>query len=526
MSQEIFWHTQKLEPTEFSGFKCRDFTPGLQDPIWPKQVTDSDRRMYDVIVIGAGVAGLEAAHELDSKGMDVVLLEARDRVGGRLNTYHFSDVGLDLGGTWIHGYNASGTDDQNPIYKIAIANHIRVIPTTDDTTELRYSSGLSETSDEIDGIVKDFGEYVGELISSGKYGIDGLKNYSVKDVMANYTIAKNVTKEKRALYDFVMTYDSEFDQAGDANEISGNAPTATQYFNNLTSIEVIFPEGYNQITNCLAGGLDIRHATVKSVNYTNPSIVVSTDRGNFEAKYVVSTLPLGVLKNNPDIFYPTFNQPKIDAIHKLKMGTFDKTYLIFNDVIPFLNDTDWIIRMVNKTDNNAYGSAGQFFFSMYNDIHKPVILAFSFGSSAKKLETKSDAMIQNETMAALREIYPNETIPEPRIIQTRWAMDPLSGGSYSFIPTNSSKYEMDELAKPIDGKLFFAGEATNWHYYGTVHGAYISGYRAAQEILKADNKAVDTIREQLDHGIHPDDVCDEGLELKDKTSENPRCVQI
>jgi hypothetical protein len=156
-------------------------------------------------------------------------------------------------------------------------------------------------------------------------------------------------------------------------------------------------------------------------------------------------------------------------------------------------------------------------------------LAFNTGSSAVELEKKSDDEIIDEVTCVLRHLYNDQYVPEPaNFIRTKWAMDPLSGGSYSFIPINSSLDDFDELAKPVNDKLFFAGEATNKYYYATVHGAYISGYQAAEKILQLENKFVDSERQQLEHGIKSWDViCSNGQVLVEETSaDTVKCKSI
>jgi hypothetical protein len=211
------------------------------------------------------------------------------------------------------------------------------------------------------------------------------------------------------------------------------------------------------------------------------------------------------------------------------MATMDKVYLIFNDTQnPFwMTGSSWINRIPDVENNDTYKEPDkkwQFFFNLYNYNNQPILLAFNTGSSAIKLENEDDATIKNDVMTVLEKIY-NQTIPEPKIIRTKWAMDPLSGGSYSVIPVNGSLDDFDRLAEPINNTIFFAGEATDKYYYGTVHGAYISGYRAAEEIMRMEG-TVDSPQEQLEHGIKSWNViCKNGEVLKDETStENVRCV--
>ena len=527
----------KSPSVQVNDFKCNDpkFKPGLQDPISPKKVIDSDKeKTYDVIVIGAGIAGLEAAHELDSEGIDVMIFETRDRIGGRVNTTNYAGTALDLGASWIHGVDMEYDSEenvigysidanQNPIYKIAYYNNITVT-TTNGSTSLRYPSGEKD-SELFYKIISDFETYYVNITNNQPD-----HNYTFEEVLADFTDTNAICNEDKAMCNFAIISEYEFDQAGDIIDIPAESIGGTQYFNNWKEQEVIFPEGYNQIANCLAGDLNIKHATVKNVDYTSSPIKISTDQGIFEATYVISTIPLGVLqKNMTELFEPDFEQGKKNSINHLKMGTLDKTYLIFDkkEVMkdPYWDELnqEWAIR---GDDWETYNSSWRFFMDFHMFTNQPIILAFNVGSTAEKLENQTDETIKQQMMEALRKTYPNSTIPDPvKIIRTSWANDPLSFGTYSFIPITGSPSDMDELAKPIDDKLFFAGEATSSRYYGTVHGAYISGYSAAQEILNLYNN-FDTIREQLDHGIHKDDICKKDQMLDDELSEDPKCISI
>ncbi len=523
--------------TQVDDFICRDFIPGLQDPYQPKQVTDYDKeKTYDVIVIGAGIAGLEAARELDLEGIDVMVLETRDRIGGRVSTTHYDGTSLDLGASWIHGvdmvydseenmieYNITNPN-QNPIYKIAYYNNITVTP-TDGSTALRYPTGDVEDSELFYKMISDFDTYYDDIHSSQPD-----HNYSFDDVLRDFTNTNATSCNKnKAMCKFAIISEYEFDQAGDIAKIPAESIGETQFFNDWKDQEVIFPEGYNQITNCLAEGLNIKHATVTKIHHTSSPIEISTDKGIFKADYVVSTIPLGVLQRNmTELFDPVFEQSKINSIHNLEMGLLDKTYLIFDkdEVMkdPYWDELnqEWAIR---GGDWDTYDSSWRFFMDFHKFTDKPIILAFNVGSTAEGLQSESDDnVIEEQMMEALRKTYPNSTIPDPvKIIRTSWAHDPLSFGTYSFIPVTGATSDIDELAKPINNKLFFAGEATSKHYYGTVHGAYISGYRAAQEILELNNNT-DTFREQLDHGIHKDDICKNKQVLDNVFSEDPKCI--
>ena len=523
------------DTAQVNDFQCPAFSSGLQDPIRPKDVIDSDKeKTYNVIVIGAGIAGLEAANELDFEGMDdVMVLETRDRIGGRVNTITDNGTALDLGASWIHGvgmaYDSEGNvigynntnPNQNPIYKIAYYNNITVT-TTNGSTVLRYPSGAVEYSELFYQMISDFETYY-EKITSNRPD----HNYTFENVLKEFKAADPKCKGNPEMCTFAITSDYEMELGGDIDDIPAESIGSSQYFNNWED-EVIFPNGYNQIANCLAEELNIKRATVTKINYAISPIEISTDKGIFKATHVVSTIPLGVLRENmKELFDPDFDQNKTNSINNLKMGTLDKTYLIFDkeEVMkdPYWDELnqEWAIR---GDDWEPYDSSWRFFVDFHKFTDKPIILAFNVGSTAERLEHETNETIKQQIMDALRKTYPYSTIPDPvRIIRTSWAMEPLSFGTYSFIPVTGNTTDMDELAKSIDNKLFFAGEATSKRYYGTVHAAYISGYKAAQEILNLNNNT-DSIREQLDHGIHKDDICKKDQMLDDELSEDPKCI--
>lgn len=528
---------QNSENVAYDDFKCRDFTPGLQDPIKPADI-GPDQKTHDVIVIGAGVAGLEAAHQLDSEGMDVVVLEAQDRIGGRVHTVNHDGTALDLGGSWIAGLNISG-GLENPIYRIAIANHISVMKDGGSHEQLYDSSGRKVDVKSLDEYYHKHDKIVGKKIDDSNY--DEMHGLSIEDVMNQYPdILGDINgKGNLAKYRYVMEWTYDMDQGANTTEISFGGTYLREflgeYFNDDSDNQAIFSYGYNQIANCLAGGLDIRRATVTKVNYEDQPVIISTDKGDFKSNYVVSTLPLYVLQQKTVEFHPDFtDSEKGKAIRNLGMNTFEKVYLIFNDTgeEPFWvteDNTDWSNRIVYARDDGTYDTIDKnwkFFFNLYKYTHKPILLAFNTGNSAAALEPKSDDTIKKEVTEVLRKMYRDPTIPEPEdIVRTTWATDPIFGGSYSFVPVGGSNDDFEKLAKSIDDKLFFAGEATSKYYYGMVHGAYISGYRAAEEILKLEDK-VDSPLEQLEHGIKSMDIiCANGFRLIDKESaETVKCI--
>jgi len=239
--------------------------------------------------------------------------------------------------------------------------------------------------------------------------------------------------------------------------------------------EVVFPQGYKQIVNSFVGDLDIRlENVVTKIEYDDGGVTVLTKDDSFDGDYVISTLPLGVLKQGTVEFSPPLPHAKQNAIDNLDVGILNKGYLMFPEA--FWDDTDVI----------GYVSEDKGYWADFLNIHKytgkPILLAFNAATYAEHLETKSDQETVNEMMQVLKMIY-GDDIPEPEnYLITRWGSDEFSFGSYSYIPVGGTPFDYDELAKPVMNRLFFAGEATIKEAPATVHGAYLSGIREADRI--------------------------------------------
>ena len=162
-------------------------------------------------------------------------------------------------------------------------------------------------------------------------------------------------------------------------------------------------------------------------------------------------------------------------IGTLGMGVLNKCYLRFDDVF-WDKEADWI-----EYIPEVHGEWTEW-VSFARALGKPVLLGFNAADQGRAIESWSDQQIIASAMKTLRKIYGDE-VPEPVDAQiTRWASDPFALGSYSFNPTSFRNGMRQELARPVAGRVFFAGEATNHTHFGTAHGAFLSGQRAAREM--------------------------------------------
>ncbi|WKZ38001.1 MAG: FAD-dependent oxidoreductase [Anaerolineales bacterium] len=418
----------------------------------------------DVLVLGAGIAGFAAARALNDKGLRVIILEARDRVGGRMWTDSSLGLPLDLGASWIHGVNG------NPITELAKQFGAKTVRTDDENGAVFNADG-SEMSDmewsRIEALFESTYEEVAEMQE------DTDDDMSLQQAFDHVVAQRNLsTAELRGL-NYYAHLATALEYGADPKDLSLWEWDQDEEFGGE---EVILPGGYNQITDGLARGLDIRLGTVvKTVRYGEAGVKVETSVGDFAADKAVVTFPLGVLKQASIKFEPPLPESKQDAIERLGMGVLNKVYLKFPEV--FWDEDVETISYVGER-------LGEWcdWMSFVPFTGAPVLMAFHGGEKGFALEDLSDDEIRAEAMATLRVMFGNN-IPEPeRMLVTRWGKDPFAFGAYSHIPPFASGDDYDALFAPVENVLFFAGEATSRKYPGTVHGAYLSGIAAAGKI--------------------------------------------
>ena len=210
----------------------------------------------------------------------------------------------------------------------------------------------------------------------------------------------------------------------------------------------------------------------------------------FEADHVVLTSPLGVLKNHSIKFEPQLPKWKESSIERLGFGLLNKVILVYDkpfwdvdqDMIGLLRDTE----QPGSLDQRHYSTNRGRFYLFWNCMKtsgRPVLISLMAGDAAFQAEELSDGQIIGEVTQQLTNMYRNKTVPLPtEAIVTRWGKDKFAKGTYSYVGPEGRSEDYDDMAKRL-GNLHFAGEATCGTHPATVHGAYISGLRAASEII-------------------------------------------
>ncbi|MCJ1407933.1 hypothetical protein MMC19_002004 [Ptychographa xylographoides] len=222
----------------------------------------------------------------------------------------------------------------------------------------------------------------------------------------------------------------------------------------------------------------------------NACLVETDDGETIEARHIVLTAPLGVLKSDTIAFRPQLPSWKRRAIEQLGFGVLNKVILVFEQ--PFWDvDQDMIGLLRDSVVENSLDQAdyirnrGRFylFWNCIKTSGRPVLIGLMAGDAAHHAEMLTDAQIVGEVTQQLAKMYKLTQIPAPtETIVTRWGQDRFARGTYSYVGARAQSGDYDAMAKPV-GNLHFAGEATCGTHPATVHGAYISGLRAASEII-------------------------------------------
>ena len=424
----------------------------------------AEAKRASVIVIGGGVSGLAAARKLTQAGIAVTVLEARQRIGGRVWTEINDGVAMDVGAGWIHG-----PDGGNPITALAKQAGAATYMTNDDSVMIFDGQGADVTKNQ---------DAAGKKIAALRKKVaDAMEDEDTPDkslAAAIHAVDSTALADPYIVYD--LTSNLEFDTGGWLEALS-----ARNHFNddNFPGKDVIFPGGYAAIPRLLAANLDIRLGTVvSSIEHGSSGVTVSAGDARFSADYAIVTLPLGVLKNKNVEFSPSLSQDKQQAIARVGVGQINKVFLLFDKAF-------WPVKTQYFGFHSPKRGRYAYFLSYrtFSDIN--CLVTFGFGEQGNAIEQMNESQLIADVTPVLKTMFGAAAIAPRRAIPTRWNGDPYARGAYSFAGIGSTDKDHLVLAEPASARLMFAGEHTHELYRATVHGAYESGLRAASRILAA-----------------------------------------
>lgn len=423
----------------------------------------------NIIIIGAGFAGLTAAKLLHESGYSVRILEAKNRIGGRTQTVQLGTAKIDTGASWIHYKNG------NPLTYIAAAHGLEVI---DDEYE------PFEIWDEQLGTF--LGSEKGEYMEAAELAREAAIDYflvhrgedTTADFIKSYLKNKNWSPTKKRIVRTIYALFLETDYATAIENISLSDERVLNRFDNDDENDGLIIGGYEMLLNIISQGLDIQLSTiVHHINYQDNQVIISTNQGEYTADKVIVTVSLGVLKNGLIRFQPPLPEAKQKAIQSLGFGNLEKVILTFEEV--FWKDTKHTM-FFSATEKNGMGFSSIVDFS--NTTGQPTLIMFYMSEFAEQMQAKDDAAILAAALEVLKKIFREAYIPPSQTYLSRWSTDPMFGGSYSYSNDDNNEAVVTALAEPVGDSLFFAGEATSLEGQAYVHGGLLSGMREAQRL--------------------------------------------
>lgn len=435
---------------------------------------------YDTIVVGAGVAGLSAARALVGAGQKVVVLEARDRIGGRLHTERIGGRITDLGASWIHGIDGSALHEVTSAFGMPEVEYTVGSYQPGGRPIAYYGpEGARLSESETQRFIADaaqvevrLAEVIGGIEPGSSYG--EASRAAVRDVAA----VEGWDAERVARMVEYLDHRSEEQYGADSGLLDAHGLEDEV----INGDEVVFPEGYDRLASHLAAGLDVRleHMVDRvarvGASTVEHGVVVESSQGVFTAAQVVVTVPIGVLQSNGVRFEPPLPDSVADAIAGFRMNAFEKIFLRFPE--RFWDAGVYAIR--------RQGEAATWWHSWYDltDLHgEPTLLTFAAGECATVIRGWTDERIVDSVMAALRGIYGARTLDPVHTQITDWQGDEWTRGAYAYMTLGCTGDDHERIATPIDGVLHLAGEATWGADPATVNAALCSGHRAAERIL-------------------------------------------
>ena len=409
-----------------------------------------------VLVIGAGMAGLSAARSLADAGWPVRVIEARDRIGGRVHTDRDWGAPLEMGASWIHG-----TAD-NPLVKLARQAQAQLV-TTDyygwarlvvdpklaplDYDPTLWRAFVERARFQVDG---------GSLAAAVNAAIGGAA----------------LSTSDRAQLSFYLTTEIEDEFAADADQLSAITFDEGDY---TGGDQVLITNGYDALPTLLASGLQIELNTpVTAIAWRDDSVLVRAKDRSFRGRAAVVTVPLGVLKAGAITFDPPLPERHSHAVDALGFGVLSKSFFRFN-------------RRGWTADNAFYqylaadGGRWAQWFTMPAAVG-PIAMAFNAGDRGRAVESSSPQELIATALPIARRLFGDDISPV-EVKTSNWSADPYARGAYSFHAPGSGLDDRRRLQEPVGDRLYLAGEAVGADNPATVHGAVSSGRYAAEELM-------------------------------------------
>ncbi|GLT37086.1 hypothetical protein SLA2020_114220 [Shorea laevis] len=428
-----------------------------------------------VIVVGAGISGISAAKVLAENGIeDLVILEASDRIGGRIRKENFGGVSVELGAGWIAGV---GGKESNPVWELA--------------SRLGLRTCFSDYSNAPYNIYDRSGKIIPSGIAADSYkkavdsAIQKLRNQEVNNVDDISTVTESISIPKTPIelaIDFIL---HDFEMA----EVE---PISTYVDFGEREFLVADERGYEHLLYKMAEEflltsegkiLDDRlklNKVVRELQHSRNGVTVKTEDGCvYEAKYVILSASIGVLQSDLISFKPPLPSWKKEAIGKCDVMVYTKIFLKF----PYMF---WPCGPGKEFFIYAHERRGYYTFWQHMENAYPgsnILVVTLTNGESKRVEAQPDEETLKEAMSVLRDMFGPDIPDATDILVPRWWNNRFQRGSYSNYPIISNNQVVQDMKAPV-GPIFFTGEHTSEKFNGYVHGGYLAGIDTSKALLE------------------------------------------
>jgi monoamine oxidase len=404
----------------------------------------------DVVIVGAGPAGLSAALQLQNTGLNVILLEARERVGGRTHTVSIGKhSGIDLGAHWLHAYQG------NPLVKEAKRRGIDLNtadkwPIVIDGDEILGTWGqmkLWRAWRKIDkGIVR-IADYHPE--AAADLAFDKTDRWQVLAGELHGTHACGIDLSQVSVQDFSNAMDSEdrFVEGGFGALVAAASENATPRFG----------------------------VTVTAIEQTADGVTLQTTKGAITARAAILTVPTTLIANGAITFKPGLPDSHLMAAQNLPHGNYERLVFTLGDD-PFSEERDRAVILLNDKNRSLYLLAGGggpgVHFADFGGEEAKELAGKGINAMADVVEDWLDMQVGSAVAKSIKPLH-----------MSNWSNDPLAMGAWSVAKPGFADARL-ALRAPVAERIWFAGEATSVQQWGTVGGAWLEGLRVATEVTR------------------------------------------
>jgi monoamine oxidase len=414
-----------------------------------------------ILVVGAGMAGLAAARSIADAGWPVRVIEARDRIGGRVRTNRDWGVPLEMGASWIQGAR------DNPLTDLASQARVQTVATDyDEVAKLAVDPRL-QPLDYQENTWRRFVEQARDDVDGGSLG-------AAVDAAAT---SEELSGSERAQLAYYVNTEIEDEYAADANQLSATTFDTGRY---TGGPQVIIPSGYDALPRLLANGLQIvLNSPVTAVTRRAGSVTVRSGDTAFDGPAAIVTVPLGVLKAGAITFDPPLPEGHAHAVNALGFGVLSKSFFRF-DRRTWQHENAFYQYLGAPSGTQPGGWAQWFTMPVAAG---PIVLAFNAGDRGRAVESSSPNELIASALPIARQLFGDNASPV-EVRTSSWTTDPYARGAYSFHAPGSGLDDRRQLQEPIGDRLYLAGEAVGVNNPATVHGAVLSGQYAAAELMR------------------------------------------